>query len=698
MREGVDVFISFPVSSQQSWSVQGASRCTFLGCKSCRQTQRGHPDPYCRRRPHPFQPLVALALSGRPGAAARWHASLGPPDPAVARRSDPRSLHALLPLGDAADRQPAISPSGAGAAAAGQANKATAVGAGATGSGAMQQPAFACSYGTRSAAFDLALLFHQALDCNGSAPQSQGLAGLPPLSPKSPPPTPASVPSSAAPSAVGAGVAGGLAGGAGGLQWLSSPSPQHSQWVALPAGCVAELLHALWLLQHLAWCGFALRTLLRAPAPSAVLAASGAAPPAATVGSEAGPPVLLVELSKDECRQQLRAAVSDAQLPPLLVAAGGGTDGDVVPAGDLLLCGSSAAQSSALAAEAAGVCGQLPSIPSAQQLLSTTRHLRAALVPTSGAGAPPGRDGPEAWDADEGAAAAAKGVDRLVCVALQGRNTQELLLLALELLRQGGALDATPGAAGAPGLELVALRLVRQLPHEASLHLTPVSAALGSSSHAAGAVAATASGRPKPSHRLQPGQPCLMLALNGPNAAAALERGLASLSGLASGAPGPRRSSASGNDASLASSNAFGPGANLGSGGSANSLGAAATAASLPTLQQLLGVEAVKAYSSSLGQGSLAVTPASAGAGGLSGGQTQAPLVTAQTLTVGAARAVLAYCFHPQQVRRGCCRGPGRGLILRGRTSAGRGGLVGGGCWAMMYAKLEGNRGGISTL
>lgn len=553
----------------------------------------------------------------------------------------------------------------------------------------MQQPAFACSYGTRSAAFDLALLFHQALDPSGSASLSQGPAGLPPLSPKSPPPAAASIPSSAAPSAVGAGASGGLAGGAGGLQWLSSPSPQQSQWVALPAGCVAELLHALWLLQHLAWCGFALRTLLRAPASSAVLAASGAAPPAATSGSEAGPPVLLVELSKDECRQQLQAAVSDAQLPPLLVAAGGGTDGDVVPAGDLLLCGSSAAQSSALAAEAAGVCGQLPSIPSAQQLLSTTRHLRAALVPTSGAGAPPGRDGPEAWDADEGAAAAAKGVDRLVCVALQGRNTQELLLLALELLRQGGTLDATPGAAGAPGLELVALRLVRQLPHEASLHLTPVSAAPGSSSHAAGAVAATTSGRPKPSHRLQPGQPCLILALNGPNAAAALERGLASLSGLASGAPGPRRSSASGIDASMASSNAFGPGANLGSGGSADSL---------PTLQQLLGVEAVKAYSSSLGQGSLAVTPASAGAGGLSGGQTQVPLVTAQTLTVGAARAVLAYCFHPQQVRRGCCRGPGRGLIPRGRTSAGRGGLVGGGCGAMMYAKLAGNRGGISTL
>lgn len=646
----------------------------FWAAKAVVKRNVATPDSHCCRRPHPFQPLVALALSGRPGAAARWHAALGPPDPAVARRSEPRSLHALLPLGDAADRhsQPATSPSGAGAAAAGQANKAAAVGAGATGSGAMQQPAFACSYGTRSAAFDLALLFHQALDSSGSAPQSQGYAGLLPLSPKSPPPAAVSVPSSAAPSAVGAGAVGGLAGGTGGLQWLSLPSQQQSQWVALPAGCVAELLHALWLLQHLAWCGFALRTLLRAPAPVAVLAASSAALPAAASDSKAGPPVLLVELSKDECRQQLRAAVSDAQLPPLLVAAGGGTDGDVVPAGDLLLCGGgSVAQSSALAAEAARVCGQLPSIPSAQQLLSATQHLRAALVSTSGAGvsltSSSGRDGSEALDAGEGAVAAAKGVDRLVCVALQGRNTQELLLLVLELLRQGGALGATPGAAvaaatpqtatGAPGLELVALRLVRQLPHEASLHLNPVLAAPGSSSHAVGAAAAAASGRPKPSHGLRPGQPCLILALNGPNAAAALERGLASLSGLASGAPGPRRPSASGNDASLASSNAFGPRANLGSGGSTVGMGAATTAAWLPTLQQLLGVEAVKAYSSSLGQGSLAGMPAAAGAGGLSGGQAQAPLVTAQTMTVGAARAVLAYCFHPQHVSRGCCRG-----------------------------------------
>ncbi|GAX78318.1 hypothetical protein CEUSTIGMA_g5760.t1 [Chlamydomonas eustigma] len=530
----------------------------FLSEASC-----SHISHHTPHRPRPYTACTALALSGRPapGAAARWTACLGPPDPAVAARSDPGSLHAML-ASATSPSQPSSTSSSAPSSLENRHMQPVQA-------HIQQASTFTCSYGEKGAATDLALFFQH------------------PLQPSTGPAAPASMLSMAA-------------------------SPQ-SHWFALPAASAQEVIRALWVLQHLAWCGFTLKSLVRS-----ALLLPGLNLKAEDSSFHSKPVLLLVEVSKEECLPQLllAAAVSKVLLPAISQS---DANQQNVPGVrnmkeraektvEKVLIGTTAEESRALASAGEAGTGRVARLPTAA---AAERQLAAAVQLRSAAGLHADLEEVDVGSSSGSSRSLAAvqssvpygkaglGSDRLVCMGIQGKSMHEVMLVALELVRlsctaptaaqaQGGREVASSAVSQAGRvMELVACRLLRQATGETVRMLSSVMVP---------PMAPKRSGQ-----ALVQGQPLLLLAFHGLGAASWLTAALQSLCSLSEGPTKDSRNTLEGE--------------------------------ACPPLNTLLGHELLRQYFP---------------AGSTSPGSSW--LVAAHTQTLEEARALLANTFHVEQV------------------------------------------------
>ncbi|KXZ46342.1 hypothetical protein GPECTOR_44g21 [Gonium pectorale] len=229
-------------------------------------------------RPQAYTGAAVLALCGANDALRRWSAELGPPDAALAARSEPSSLHALY------------------------------------GSVARH---ITCSYDSGAAAREVAVLF------GGSSAGPGG--GDTPLSPALPVASPRGAAAGAMhiASPSGSGSAAESAAAVTGLQ-PGSAAPQ-TQSLALPACGAEQQSAALWAAQHLLWCGYSLRGLLVARTN----------PPQQ---GPAGDPSLILEVSKEEAADQLPLLLSNLPVGPTAPSSDGAAQLPSRPLLPELLC------------------------------------------------------------------------------------------------------------------------------------------------------------------------------------------------------------------------------------------------------------------------------------------------------------------------------------------------------------------------
>ena len=588
-----------------------------------------HVAAHSPHRPRPFTAFATLALTGRGGAggvgvssgvttstaSARWAASVGPPDPSVARASQPYSLHALIASPD--ETSPLPSPSSPHLPGGG-------------GGGGTVLPVFCCSYGARGPESDLSLFFNQpsppspALDSKTSPKTAQASTKGASAS------TTANAPTSAAAAVLQP------SGLPIGLRWLTAAPPASSRWIALRAGPTsAALVPSLWALQHLAGCGFIIRSLLRTPLAaleeSPAASPSGSASSPRTGGSSASRDtmVLLAELVKEDCGEHLAAALSCLTIPTELVLLEGGSGTGGIGGGGgasalqlIIAGGADAAESAALGAvTAGGALGALPASAAAEQLLISADSLReAAGLPPSDEVAP---SSSSSSSSGVGKGRASGGSDGLVCVGIQGKNSQEALLVVLELLRRRRTKRGI-AAAGlqsdlSPAVELLGLRLLKHATGDLARSLGAVIAAPHTQP-----LGGAAGGRQASPHLLL-GQPMLLLALRGgQDVCTLLEAALSGL--LPSSSP-------------VAGSGVAGKGADAGSGSdsdSDDSVDGDGEPGSKTTLQDL-----IRRHHLPVGGGAPTI-----------GGPLKpvTPVIIAHTRSTPEARSVLSHFFHPHQV------------------------------------------------
>eukprot|EP00798_Chlamydomonas_sp_ICE-L_P006660 gene6660-3324_t len=433
-------------------------------------------------RPRPFIPLIALALVGRgPDPYGRWRGQLGSPEISVAQQFEPGSLHAMF--GSTEDKTH-HTPSG-------------------------------CSQ-------ELSLFFGRSAatavcpshELHSPGPLSPPVAGSGTTAPPAPP----------APLL---------------LHQLWAPKVE-VHWAALPAASAAELAASFRLLQHLAWCGFGLRGLVRYNLPEALLVplSGHTTPDMPDVHHGA---VLIVELAKEECGQQLTDAVAafNAELAGSLPAQHAGLAGSV-PVGytaprQTLLLGRTPEESERLKTAARPLMLSLPGAMSAQELVDESEAAAAAAsaLSLSATGTFPSASarGAAAARRIEESSHTMQAVDGLTGVIIQPVNSsramQDAFLMVLALMLGSPSIPPSPSGEGNSNdtaslehrceaqCELVACRLLKQVPAEVIRNLPQVTSHPLDNSHtlqrpSSGTIAST-------NVHVVPGHPALLLMLHGPD-------------------------------------------------------------------------------------------------------------------------------------------------------------------------------------
>ncbi|GFR46976.1 hypothetical protein Agub_g8628, partial [Astrephomene gubernaculifera] len=358
-----------------------------------------------------------------------------------------------------------------------------------------------CSYDSAAAVREVSALFYGSSAGGGDGEPT----GTPPASPQS--------------HSSGAATAAAAVAGCG----LVSGGPAQTQWLALPSCGAAQQAQALWCAQHLLWCGFGVRGLLLSQLPP------GASPTASQ--PQQSRPALLLELRKEEAVEQLPVLLSSLPPPPTSA-----------PASAAALS-PPPATISLLAPDVRLLPSDFHSLPQphvASELLDRSCGTAASTVwsslhPSSSSSMAASQQAAPQQHHEE---------DGIAVVALQARQLHAAALvlaaLAAHVTTCANANANVSGGVGACAvqqqqtppparLELVACRLLRQVPSDVAgcLAVLPsqatVPASAAGSGGASSATSASSSNGPmgqggRPAQRLVISQPALLAVFHGPSA------------------------------------------------------------------------------------------------------------------------------------------------------------------------------------